>query len=196
MPDNKPNPAQKAKNQTIEAAATNMTRTAAGAANQMGETARDAASDMGRTAMESGMSGMAEVSRMFADMKMPAMPDMETFLSAQRRNMEVLSQANRVALEGAQAVARRHMEIMQQTMSEMTEGMRQMASPESPQARAAKQAEMLKTAYERAVAHMRELADLIQRSNGEALGLLNQRFAEAMDEVKVLADKSGKPTPG
>ena len=144
----KPNPAQKAMNQTIEAAATSaktatgavtdMTRTAAGAANQMGQTAKHAATDMGRTAMEGGMSGMAEFSRMFADMKMPAMPDMETFLSAQRRNMEVLSQANRVALEGAQAVARRHMEIMQQTMSEMTEGMRQMASPESPQARAAK----------------------------------------------------------
>ena len=202
----KPNPAQKAMNQTIEAAAataktatgaaTDMTRTAAGAASQMGQAAKHAATDMSRTAMESGMSGMAEFSRMFADMKMPTMPDMETFLSAQRRNMEVLSQANRVALEGAQAVARRHMEIMQQTMSEMTEGMRQMASPESPQARAAKQAEMLKTAYERAVAHMRELADLIQRSNGEALGLLNHRFAEAMDEVKVLAEKTGKPAPG
>lgn len=206
MSDKKPNPAQRAMNETVDAAvttartatgaATDMTRTAAGAADQMGQTAKHAATDMGRNAMESGMSGMAEFSRMFADMKMPAMPDMETFLSAQRRNMEVLSQANRVALEGAQAVARRHMEIMQQTMSEMTEGMRQMASPESPQARAAKQAEMLKTAYERAVAHMRELADLIQRANGEALGLLNHRFAEAMDEVKVLAEKTGKSTPG
>ena len=158
-------------------------------------TAAGAGADMARTAAEGGAGGMAEFSRMFSDMKMPAMPDMEAILAVQRRNMETLSAANRVALEGAQAVARRHMEMVQQTMSDMTDGMRQLASPESPQARATKQAEMLKQGYERAVGHMRELGDLIQQSNGEALGLLNQRFAEAMDEVKQLASKSGQP-PG
>ena len=49
-----------------------------------------------------------DFTKIFADMKMPAMPDMEAFMSAHRRNMETLSAANRVALEGAQAVARRH----------------------------------------------------------------------------------------
>ena len=44
-------------------------------------------------------------------------------------------------------------------------------------------------AYQHAVAHMKELSDLIQQSNAEALGLLNRRFAEAMDEVKALAEK-------
>ena len=50
---------------------------------------------------------------------------------------------------------------------------------------------MLKAAYERAVANMREVADLIQKSNTEALSLINQRFAEAMDEVKTMAAKKG-----
>lgn len=159
------------------------------AANQM-KAGAASAQDMGRQMMEKGMAGMAEFTKLFSEMKMPGMGGMggmETFLSAQRRNMEVLSAANRVALEGAQAVAKRHMEIMQQTMSEMTESMREMASPDSPQVKAAKQAEMLKLAYERAVAHIRELADLIQRSNGEAVEMLNKRFAEALDEVKKLA---------
>ena len=164
----------------------------AGAAARSGmENAAQTGQEMGRAMMEKGMAGMADFSKLFADMKIPAMGGMETFVAAQRRNMEVLSQANRVALEGAQAVAKRHMEIMQQTMAEMTESMRDMASPNSPQDRAAKQAEMLKQAYERAVAHMKELADLIQKANGEALGMLNQRFTEAMDEVKQLASKGG-----
>lgn len=150
-----------------------------------------AATEMGRNMMEKGMAGMAEFSKLFADMKMPAMGGgMDTFLAAQRRNMDVLSAANRVALEGAQAVAKRHMEIMQQTMSEMTESMRELASPESPQVRAARQAEMLKAAYERAVSHLRELAELIQRANGEALAMLNTRFMEAMEEVKSMAGKT------
>ena len=166
-------------------------------ATRMQKTMTDAASgaaQMGKSAMDTGMAKMAEFSKMFTDMKVPGMagmPDMEAFLSAHRRNMEVLTAANRVALEGAQAVARRHMEIMQQTMSEMTDTMRDLSSPDSPQAKAAKQTEVMKASYERAVAHMKELADLIQRANGEALGMLNHRFAEAMEEVKALTAKTG-----
>ncbi|MBV8914041.1 MAG: TIGR01841 family phasin [Acetobacteraceae bacterium] len=147
---------------------------------------------MGRRATEAGLAGMSEFTRMFSDMKFPAMPDMDSFLQAHRRNMETLSAANRVALEGAQSVAKRHMEIVQQTMQEMTETIRELSNPETPQARAAKQADMIKHAYERAVAHIKELADLIQRANGEALEMLNQRFREAMDEVKAMAEKAGQ----
>ena len=148
------------------------------------------AQDMTKRSADMGMAGMAEFSRMFGEMKFPMMPDMEMFLSAHRRNMETLSNANRVALEGAQTVAKRHMEIVQQTMQEMGDTIRELTSSESPQARASRQADLVKQAYERAVNHMKELADLIQQSNGEALSMLNQRFTEAMDEVKTMAQKS------
>lgn len=130
-----------------------------------------------------------DVMKMLADFRLPGMPDMEALASAQRRNLEALSAANRVALEGAQAVARRHMEILQSAMSEMTDVVKAMSSPDAPQAKAARQAELLKGAYEKAVGNMREVADLIQKSNTEALAVLNQRFTEAMDEVKTLAAK-------
>jgi len=139
--------------------------------------------------MASGPMPNMDFTKFFADMKLPALPDMETFLAANRKNLETLSAANRVALEGAQAVARRHMEIVQSSMTELTQAMQAMAGTDTPQAKAAKQAELLKQAYQHAVAHMKELSDLIQQSNAEALGLLNRRFAEAMDEVKALAEK-------
>ena len=82
------------------------------------------------------------------------------------------------------------MEIMQQTMSELTDTMRSFAAAENPSTRAARQAEMLKGAYERAVANMQEIGELIQKSSGEALGLLNHRFTEALDEVKQLSAKT------
>lgn len=138
----------------------------------------------------SGLGGF-DFTRLLEDMKLPGMPDIAALTEANRRNLEALTAANRVAVEGAQAVARRHMEIMQQAMQEMTEGMRAFASPEAPQAKAAKQAERVKQGYQRAVTNMQELHDLIQRSNNEAMNLLNQRFIEAMDELKQLADKSG-----
>ena len=133
----------------------------------------------------------ADIMRMLANFQLPGLPDVEQLAAAQRRNFEALSAANKVALEGAQAVARRHMEILQQSTSEMTQAMQSVAGAQDPQARAAKQAEMLKSAYERAVGNMREVADLIQKSNTEALSLLNQRFTEAMDEVKTMTAKKG-----
>ncbi len=130
-----------------------------------------------------------DVSKMFSEMKMPAMPDMEAVLSAHRRNLEALSEANRVALEGAQAVARRHMEIMQATMSELSSTIKSLAVTDTPVDRAAKQTELLKQAYENAVSNTRELGDLIQRANAEAMQRLNARFSEAMNEMKVLFKK-------
>jgi phasin family protein len=113
------------------------------------------------------MADFGEFGKLFADMKLPAVPDMEAFVSA-----------------------RRHMEIVQQSMTDLSEAVRAMSSVEAPQAKAAKQAELLKQAYERAVTNMKELSDLITHSNAEAVSLLNARFAEAMDEVKALANNS------
>ncbi|WP_426956577.1 phasin family protein [Muricoccus radiodurans] len=128
--------------------------------------------------------------RMLSEMRLPVL-DLESLAAAQRRNLEALSAANRVALEGAQAVAKRHMEILQQSMSEMTEAVRGVSAGGDPQSQAAKQADLLKSTYERAVSNMKELADLIQKSNAEALTVLNRRFAEAMDEVRTMVAKKG-----
>jgi phasin family protein len=132
-----------------------------------------------------------DVMKALAEFKMPGMPDVEALAAAQRKNLEALSAANRIALEGAQAVARRHMEILQQSATEMTDAFRALTGQESPQAKATRQAELLKSGYEKAVANMKELADLIQKSNAESVGVLNQRFTESMEEVKSLAAKQG-----
>jgi phasin family protein len=139
-----------------------------------------------------GMSGFVtdfDFSKVFSEMKVPAMPDMEVVLAAHKRNLEALSDANRVALEGAQAVARRHLEIMQSTMAGLTETLKSISVTEAPASRAAKQADLLKQAYENAVSNTRELGDLIQKSNTEAMQKLNHRFSEAMTEMKALFKK-------
>ena len=130
-----------------------------------------------------------DFTKLFKDLKAPAMPDMEAVLAAHKRNLEALSDPNRVALEGAQAVARRHMEIMQSTMSGLTETLKDISVSDTPAARAAKHADLLKQAYENAVSNTRELGDLIQKANSEAMEKLNHRFSEAMSEMKNLFKK-------
>jgi phasin family protein len=130
-----------------------------------------------------------DISKLFAEMKAPGMPDMEAVLAAHKRNLEALSEANRVALEGAQAVARRHMEIMQATMSGLSTTLKDISVTDTPSERATKQTDLLKQAYESAVMNTRELGDLIQKSNTEAMSKLNHRFSEAMTEMKALFAK-------
>jgi phasin family protein len=143
-------------------------------------------------AFEQARTAAEDFTKMFGQMKLPVGLDSSVLMGAHRRNIEALTAANRIALEGAQAVARRHFEIMQQTAGELTEALRELASGEAPQAKAAAQAEMLKRAYERAVANSKELAELIQRSNSEAIGALNARFGEAMEEIRALVASADK----
>lgn len=139
-------------------------------------------------AMDQAKVATDELSRFFG--RVPQGANAEALLAAHQRNIEALSEANRIALEGAQAVAKRHMEIMQQAMVELTDTLQALATPGVPQEKVSQQADLMKRTYEHAVANARELSDLIQRSNGEALEALNKRVATAMDEVKELLDQA------
>lgn len=127
----------------------------------------------------------------FGEMKLPKAPDMEALLATHRRNVEVLAEANRLAVEGAQAMLKRQAELAQQAMSAFTEGLQELSTAEPPGAHAARQAKLMKQAYERTVRNAREMADLVARANTEALELLNTRISEAMEEVAQLLSKAG-----
>lgn len=130
-----------------------------------------------------------DITRMMAEFKLPQV-DVEALIAAQRRNIETLSTANKLALEGMQAVAKRNMEIMQQALADLTEAMKAIAAADAPQAKAAKQAELLKTTYEKAMQNIRELQDMVQKMSGDTLNVLNRRVSEALDEVKAMMEKA------
>lgn len=130
-----------------------------------------------------------DVTKLFGEFKLPQV-DVEALVAAQRKNIETLSTANKLALEGMQAVAKRNMEIMQQSLADMTDAMKAIATAEAPQAKAAKQAELLKSTYEKAMQNIRELQDMIQKMSGDTLGVLNRRVGEALDEVKAMMEKA------
>jgi phasin family protein len=145
--------------------------------------------EQGRKAAEQGMAMSQEFMKKFGGSQTTAMPDAQGLIEAHKRNLEAITAANKVALEGAQAVARRHVEILQQATAEMAATIKELSAPEAPQAKAAKQTDLVKTAYEHAIANMRELRDLMAHSNSEAVELLNKRFLESLDEIKNLVEK-------
>lgn len=141
-------------------------------------------------AMEQARQATEAFSSMFAAMTPTATPGVAAIIAAQQRNIEALSAANRIALENAQAIARRQTEIMQQTLAELGEAVRSLADPGAAPSTPAHQAERMQQAFGRAVANMQELSGLIQRASGEAAGVLNERLAAATEEARALMAKS------
>jgi phasin family protein len=133
-----------------------------------------------------------QFSKLMKNYKLPGV-DMDAVVANQRKNVEAVASANRVALEGMQAVVKRQVEILQETMNEASKALDSIAKAGSPQEAAAKQAELAKNAYERALSNARELAEMVSKAQQEATKAINTRIAETLDEFKdmVLKLKSG-----
>lgn len=131
---------------------------------------------------------MEEFSKMLKQYNLPGV-DMDSLMASQKKNMEALTAANRVALEGMQAVAKRQAEILQETMNEASKAVDVLSKAGSPGEVAAKQAELAKDAFERALSNMRELAEMVAKSNEEATSTINARISATLDEIKDMALK-------
>jgi len=124
-----------------------------------------------------------DFSKYLGDFKIPNV-DFEAYVTAVRKNVDALSQANRMAYDGLQAVAKRQIEIVRQSLDQAAHAAREAAEPGTPHDKAAKQAELAKTAFEHALGNLRELGELVTKANNEAFDLLKSRFTQSLDEVR------------
>jgi phasin family protein len=133
----------------------------------------------------------------------PFMFDLTALFAAHWRNMEAISTANRIVSEGAQEVALRNLEIMRQTIDAFSERVQTVGTAECPADRAMRQTETAIKTYEVATANLRELGDIIQQANTEAMEVLGRRCTEVANEMKSLAryvtrsfwDVEARPAP-
>ncbi|MGH6976932.1 MAG: phasin family protein, partial [Stellaceae bacterium] len=102
---------------------------------------------------------------------------------------EALTQANQLAVEGAQAVARRQAEIAREAIDEASAVLREIVQPTAPEERIAKQAELLKQTFERGLANTRELALMLAKANTEAFDVVAKRVAQGFEEIRDEAKK-------
>ena len=113
-------------------------------------------------------------------------------MAAQRKNIEAVTEANKLALEGMQAVARRQAEILRTTFQEVGPVIAQAFGPGAPDVKVSQQAELVKTAVEKALSNMKELAEMVAKSNSEASSVISKRVSEGMEELKVALAKVAK----
>ncbi|PWR25995.1 phasin family protein [Zavarzinia aquatilis] len=128
-----------------------------------------------------------DVKKFAGDLKLPNV-DLDSIVASSRKNIEALTQANRIAFEGFQAVAKRQVEIMRETMTEAASVLRNVMSGNPSDAKVAP--EVLKKAFEAALANMRELAEMTSKANSEAFDVIQKRVTDSIEELKSLTAKA------
>jgi phasin family protein len=139
------------------------------------------------------VSKMMEMPKSFQDFKVPGI-DMDAMMQAQRKNMQAFAAANQMAMEGMQAVMRRQGEIMRQGMEESSAMLNGVIASASPEDKVAKQAEMTKSVFDRAVGNAKELAEMLTKTNYEAMEVISTRVGESLEELRGMM-KNGKVHP-
>src|SRR6266851_2310550 len=102
-------------------------------------------------------------------------------------DIEALSQANQLAVEGMQAVAKRQIEVARQAVEDVSALLRDLSQPASPEDRIAKNTEFAKQMLEKSVNHGREITLLATKAGTEAADVLRKRATEGLDEFRELA---------
>ncbi len=118
--------------------------------------------------------------------------DMKSVLETQRKNAQALTEAQQLSIERFQAIAQRHSEILSQIIEDNSNIAKEFMGEGTPEEKFAKNADLFKKVYERSVTSMRELSDMINKSNIEAGNIINKRVSASMSEIKSSLDKAQK----
>ena len=124
---------------------------------------------------------MSEFTKLFEQFKLPGI-DFNAVLESRRKDIDALAAANRTALEGAQSLAQKQLDVLRTTIDEVQSMLKQ--SKDVPAPAAAR--ELVSQAVQRAFTNMRELADVAYRSQSEAVAVVSRRVQENIEELKTL----------
>ena len=121
--------------------------------------------------------------KLFVNGKAPTF-DFEAAIASQRKNVEAFTAANRIAVEGTQAVLRRQAELVREAIEEMSSVSKEFTAAGSAEDKLLKQTELAKTAFESVLANVRELSCLVQKASDEAESVISKRVFDNFDEVR------------
>ena len=129
-----------------------------------------------------------DFTNIFKDFKIPGL-DTEALLRTQQKNFEALNKANQVAWRGSQEVIQRQTEILRQAIEDLNVFTKEALNAGTPEEKIKKQSALIQQGVEKALNNMRELSEMVAKSNNEAIGVLSQRVSENIEEIKSLIQK-------
>ena len=120
---------------------------------------------------------------------MSALPsfDVNQVLSVGRKNAEACTAASQALTESCQAISRRQAELARAQVEKTLKTCKDMLVNGSPEINTTKQVELAKSMFESSLNNMREVYELVAKSNLEAFDKLNRRASQCIEELSATA---------
>ena len=126
-----------------------------------------------------------DVTRLMQQFKVPGL-DMAPIIESRRKDMEAIVEANKATYEVMQALARKQAEILTQTMQGIQDSAKSLLTGGAGAMDPAKQAELVRSAYQKALTDMKDLAEMTRKSQVEVMAIITKRATESMQEIQKL----------
>jgi hypothetical protein len=109
----------------------------------------------------------------------------QDMLQSHQRNIESVTKLNNGVAQAMRQIAERQVELMRVTMSEMGTISSSMQKPGSGSA------EAMSAAFDRALDAMREIAEIAEKANRDALSAITERSQAFQAELRQMLDDAG-----
>ncbi len=126
-----------------------------------------------------------DMTKMIQQFKVPGL-DMAPIIESRRKDMEALMEAYKSNYEAMQALARKQTEILTETMQGIQDTAKGLVSGGVGAPDAAKQADLVGSAYQKALADLKDLAEMVRKSQTDAMAGITARATQSLQEMKKL----------
>jgi len=111
----------------------------------------------------------------------------DALVEAQKKNVAALVEANKIAAAGYQDIFKRQVAMYEETVATVQAALAELGDKALTAEGQAKQVELAKASFEKAVANMTELAEAAKKANEEAFEVVAARVRESIEELKAAA---------
>jgi phasin family protein len=109
--------------------------------------------------------------------------DLGKWADSQRENIRALQQANQAAVQGWQNLMTRQAEQLRESLETWQQSIGDSTGADPGEA-AQKQLELGQKAFEKALANMRELAEIAVKAQSDAADIIRKRFEDSLKELQ------------
>lgn len=113
----------------------------------------------------------------------------QDLLQSHQRNIESVTRLNSGVADAMRQIAERQVELMQATMREMASIS---SSMQAGQGKGMPSTDTMSAAFDRALSAMREIAEIAEKANREALSAITERSQEFQGELKAMLEGAAK----
>ena len=130
-----------------------------------------------------------DFSKVWADVKMPAF-DVDALIAAQQKNIEAMNMANKTAVDGWQAFAKKQAELWQTAVEDTGALAQDVAAAKEPADKIAKQAEFAKSSIEAGISNAREAQEMAAKTTNKTVDIVSKRWVESVEEAVAMVGKA------